>query len=557
VYLGFRGVKALFSGLVQAVQAYIVVSYTEGQKSRAGRFRFFRRQLTCAGILFFLIIITPWRSWCLAVRKVGSLCFSRFVSKFIGYNIFEFGTLKAREDNNIVLEKLFELSVRKTDVRTEIVGGVTTFMTMAYILFVNPSILSSAGMDKNAILLATALSAGIVSIMMGVFVNYPIALAPGMGLNAFYAFTVVIGMGVSWQTALGAVFISGLVFIALTVTQIRQLLVEALPGSLKHAITVGIGLFITIIGLKLSGILQIRLSLIPPTLEKLITTKGNATPLPFETIMEMGKILEPHILLAIIGLTIIVVLMARGVKGSMLMGIILTTIIGIFMGVVKVPPAFSPIAFPDFSKNNFLQLDIMGALNMGLLTIIFTFTFVELFDTMGTLVGTASRAGLMDKQGHFPGMGKAMLVDATGVSLGALLGTSTITAYIESAAGVAAGARTGLAAVTTGILFILALFFIPLAGLIPDAATAPALIIVGALMMESVLQIDFNDFSEAFPAFLTIVLMPFTYSIANGISAGLVFYPLLKLITGKGRDVHWIIYSLAILVLVRFLFLAD
>jgi adenine/guanine/hypoxanthine permease len=456
-----------------------------------------------------------------------------------------------------MLEKWFEISARKTDVKTEVMGGITTFMTMAYILFVNPSILSAAGMDKDAVLLATALGAGIVSILMGVFVNYPIALAPGMGLNAFYAFTVVIGMGVPWQTALGAVFISGLIFIALTATQVRQLLVEAIPTSLKHAITVGIGLFITIIGLKLSGIMQIRLSLIPPTMEKLIAAKGNATPMYFETIIEMGRLVHPETLLAVIGLAIIVVLMARGVRGSMLIGILATTLIGMVMGVVKVPAGFSPIALPDLSKNAFLQLDIMGALNMGLLTIIFTFTFVELFDTMGTLVGTATKAGLMDKQGRFPGIGKAMLVDATGVSLGALLGTSTITAYIESAAGIAAGARTGLAAVTTGILFILALFFSPLAGLIPDAATAPALIIVGALMMESVREINFSDFTEAFPAFLIIVLMPFTYSIANGISAGLVFYPLLKLLTGKGRDVHWVIYVLAVLVVLRFIFLAE
>jgi adenine/guanine/hypoxanthine permease len=456
-----------------------------------------------------------------------------------------------------MLEKWFEISARKTDVKTEVMGGITTFMTMAYILFVNPSILSAAGMDKDAVLLATALGAGIVSILMGVFVNYPIALAPGMGLNAFYAFTVVIGMGVPWQTALGAVFISGLIFIALTATQVRQLLVEAIPTSLKHAITVGIGLFITIIGLKLSGIMQIRLSLIPPTMEKLIAAKGNATPMYFETIIEMGRLVHPETLLAVIGLAIIVVLMARGVRGSMLIGILATTLIGMVMGVVKVPAGFSPIALPDLSKNAFLQLDIMGALNMGLLTIIFTFTFVELFDTMGTLVGTATKAGLMDKQGRFPGIGKAMLVDATGVSLGALLGTSTITAYVESAAGIAAGARTGLAAVTTGILFILALFFTPLAGLIPDAATAPALIIVGALMMESVREINFSDFTEAFPAFLIIVLMPFTYSIANGISAGLVFYPLLKLLTGKGRDVHWVIYVLAVLVVLRFIFLAE
>lgn len=456
-----------------------------------------------------------------------------------------------------MLDRHFGLSARNTDVKTEVVGGITTFMTMAYILFVNPSILHAAGMDKHAVLLATTLGAGIVSIVMGLWVNYPIAMAPGMGLNAFYAFTVVLGMGVPWQTALGAVFLSGLIFIVLTVTRIRQLLVEAIPLSLKHAITVGIGLFITIIGLKLSGLMQIRVSLMPETLEKIMAAKGSGTPLPVETIIELGKVADPHILLALLGLLLIVLLMARGIRGAMLIGILVTTVVGIFMDLVHIPPGFSAVAPPDMGRNAFLQLDIMGALHMGLLTIIFTFTFVELFDTMGTLVGTASKAGLMDEQGRFPRMGKAMLVDAGGVSLGALLGTSTITAYIESAAGIAAGARTGLAAVVTGTLFLLSAFFAPLAALIPDAATAPALIIVGALMMESVRAIDFRDFTEAFPAFLTIVLMPFTYSIANGISAGLVFYPLLKLVTGKGREVHWVVYILAVLVVGRFVFLSE
>jgi adenine/guanine/hypoxanthine permease len=456
-----------------------------------------------------------------------------------------------------MLDKFFALTARKTDVKTEVVAGITTFMTMAYILFVNPSILGAAGMDKNAVLLATAIGAGIVTMAMGLTVNYPIALAPGMGLNAFYAFTVVIGMGVTWQVALGAVFISGLIFILLTVTQIRQLLVEGMPASLKYAITVGIGLFITIIGLKLSGIMTIRLSLIPPTMQKLIEAKGNATPLFFETIIEMGKLADKEVLLAVFGLVFIAVLMAKNIKGSMLIGIITTTVLGIIMGIVHIPPGFSPMAMPNFSNNAFLALDIKGALNMGLITIIFTFTFVELFDTMGTLVGTATKAGLMDKSGKFPGIGKAMLVDATGVSFGALIGTSTITAYVESAAGIGAGGRTGLTAVTCGVMFLLALFFTPLAGLIPDAATAPALIIVGALMMESVRQIDFNDFTESLPAFLTIALMPFTYSIANGVSAGLVFYPLLKLISGRGREVHWIVYVLAILVVFRYIFLAE
>jgi len=456
-----------------------------------------------------------------------------------------------------LLERLFALRERRTNIQTEIMAGITTFMTMAYILFVNPSILSAAGMDKNAVLLATAIGAGVVTIMMGLVVNYPLALAPGMGLNAFYAFTVVIGMGVPWQVALGAVFISGLVFVLLTVTKVRQLLVEGMPLSLKYAITVGIGLFITIIGLKISGIMSIRLSLIPPTLDKIIAAKGNGTPLYFETILEMGKLASKEVLLSVFGLILTGILMARNTRGAILIGILATTVAGIFVGLVKVPADFVPLAVPDFHNNAFLALDLKGALSMGLLTIIFTFTFVELFDTMGTLVGTATKAGLMDKEGKFPGIGKAMLVDALGVSLGSLLGTSTITAYVESAAGIGVGGRTGLTAVVCGLLFLLALFFTPVVSLIPDAATAPALIIVGALMMDGIRKIDFDDFTEAMPAFMTIVLMPFTYSIANGISAGLVFYPLLKLCTGRGREVHYIVYILAVLVILRYLFLAE
>ena len=456
-----------------------------------------------------------------------------------------------------MLNKIFKLTERNTNVQTEVMAGVTTFMTMAYILFVNPSILGSAGMDKNAVLLATAIGSGLVTIMMGLFVNYPIALAPGMGLNAFYAFTVVIGMGVSWQVALGAVFISGLVFLLLTLTQVRQLLVEGMPNSLKHAITVGIGMFITIIGLKLSGIMSIRLSLIPPTLEKIVSAHGNGTPLSFETIIEMGKFADKEVLLAVVGLILISILIARKVQGAMLIGIIMTTLLGIGMGMVKVPAGFVPVAIPDFSNNAFFALDIAGALSMGLTTIIFTFTFVELFDTMGSLVGTTSKAGIMNKDGKIPGIGKAMLVDATGVSLGSLLGTSTITVFVESAAGVAAGGRTGITAIVCGVLFIFALFFTPVVSLIPDAATAPALIIVGCLMMESVKHINFADFTEAMPAFMTIVMMPLTYSIANGVSFGLVLYPLLKVLTGRHKEVHWIVYVLAILVIIRLIFLNE
>ncbi len=456
-----------------------------------------------------------------------------------------------------MLDRFFKLSERNTNVQTEVTAGITIFMTMAYILFVNPSILGAAGMDKNAVLLATAIGSGLVTIMMGLFVNYPIALAPGMGLNAFYAFTVVIGMGIPWQVALGAVFISGLIFLLLTLTKVRQLLVEGMPHSLKHAITVGIGLFITIIGLKISGIMSIRLSLIPPTLEKIVAGHGNGTPMYFETIIEMGKVVDKGVLLALFGLLLTSILIARNVKGSMLIGIITSTLVGVAMGIVNVPAGFVPVAIPDFSNNAFFALDIPGAISMGLMTIVFTFTFVELFDTMGTLVATTSKAGLMDKDGKIPGIGKAMLVDATGVSLGALLGTSTITAFVESAAGVAAGGRTGLTAIVCGILFLLALFLTPIVGLIPDAATAPALIIVGCLMMEGVRHIDFGDFTEAMPAFMTIIMMPFTYSIANGISFGLVLYPLLKVITGRSREVHWIVYILAVLVIIRLVFLAE
>lgn len=456
-----------------------------------------------------------------------------------------------------MLNRFFKMDERNTNVQTEITAGITTFMTMAYILFVNPSILGAAGMDKNAVLLATALGSGIVTIMMGLFVNYPIALAPGMGLNAFYAFTVVIGMGIPWQVALGAVFISGVIFLLLTLTRVRQLLVEGMPHSLKHAITVGIGLFITIIGLKISGIMSIRLSLIPPTLEKIVAGHGNGTPMYFETIIEMGKVADKEVLLALFGLLLMSVLIARNVKGAMLIGIITTTLVAIGMGLVKVPTGFVPVAIPDFNNNYFFALDIPGAIAMGLMTIVFTFTFVELFDTMGTLVATTSKAGLMDKDGKIPDIGKAMLVDATGVSLGSVLGTSTITAFVESAAGVAAGGRTGLTAIVCGILFMLALFLTPVVGLIPDAATSPALIIVGCLMMEGVRHINFSDFTEAMPAFMTIIMMPFTYSIANGISFGLVLYPLLKIITGRSREVHWIVYLLAVLVIIRLIFLAE
>jgi adenine/guanine/hypoxanthine permease len=455
------------------------------------------------------------------------------------------------------ITKFFKLQENKTTVRTEIIAGITTFMTMAYILFLNPNILSATGMDKNAVFFATAVAAGFVTIAMGLVANFPIALAPGMGLNAFFATVALAGVGMPWRVALGAVFISGLIFILLTVTKVRQILVVAVPHSLKIAITVGIGLFITIIGLKLSEIMAVSANVIPPTLDHLNATKGQSNLMFFEWNIGLGSLKNPAMLLCLLGLVITSALMALRVKGSLLIGIIVTTIIGIPMGVTKIAEGFSPFALPDFSNLAVFELDIKGALSMGIWTVVFTFTFVELFDTFGTLVGTANKAGLIDKDGNSPKIGKAMLVDAFGVSFGALMGTSTVTAYVESAAGIGEGGRTGLTAVTTGLLFLMALVLAPLATLIPNAATAPALIIVGLLMVSAIKEIDFEDFTEGLPAFMCIIMMPFTYSIANGVAAGIIFYTLLKVITGKAKKVHWMMYLLFVLVVVRYLFLTE
>ena len=456
-----------------------------------------------------------------------------------------------------MLEKLFRLTDHKTSVKTEVIAGITTFMTMAYILFLNPNILASTGMDKNAVFFATAISAGFVTIAMGLVANFPIALAPGMGLNALFATVALTGVGMPWRVALGAVFISGIIFIILTITKIRQILVIAVPNSLKRAITVGIGLFITIIGLKLSEIMVVTTSVIPPTLESIAKSGGSALLKSYEWNIGLGSFHNPGMLLCVIGLAITAMLMARHIRGSLLIGIVLTTLIGIPMGVTIVPEHFTFFSFPNLSNLAVGKLDIPGALHMGIWTVVFTFTFVELFDTFGTLVGTANRAGLIDQDGNSPLIGKAMLVDAIGISFGALMGTSTITAYVESAAGISEGGRTGLTAITTGVLFLLALFIAPLATMIPGAATAPALIIVGVLMASSVLDIDFSDFTEGFPAFITFVMMPFTYSIANGIAGGIIFYTLLKVVTGKAKQIHWMMYVLFAIVIIRFIFLSN
>jgi len=453
-----------------------------------------------------------------------------------------------------MLERFFQLKKHKTDVRTEIIAGITTFMTMAYIIFLNPSILSSTGMDPQAILFATCVAAGVVTIAMGLYVNIPVALAPGMGLNAYFAVVASKQGGMDWRIALGAVFISGIVFVILTVTNVRQLLVVAIPGSLKKAITVGIGLFITIIGLKLSEILVVKAHPIPPTMEE-FAKNGVAQLKFFEWDLFLGNLTQGAPLVTLIGLIITAVLMANHVKGALLIGILASTIIGIPFQVT--PTEGFVFQLPRFTNLAVGALDIPGAFRMGLWTVVFTFTFVELFDTFGTLVATTTKIGVIDEKGKSPVIGKAMLIDALGVSFGALVGTSTVTAYVESAAGIGEGGRTGLTAVTTGVLFLLALLLAPFAALIPNAATSPALIIVGLLMVTTIREINFEDFTEGFPAFLTITLMPFTYNIANGIAAGLTFYTLLKLLTGKAKDIHWLMYILAGLVIVRYAFLGG
>ncbi|WP_028591908.1 NCS2 family permease [Paenibacillus massiliensis] len=467
------------------------------------------------------------------------------------------------------MERFFKLKANGTTVRTEIMAGITTFMAMAYILSVNPNTLTAFGqidIGWYSVFLATALAAGIFTIAMGLFINFPVALAPGMGLNAYFA-SVILASATSdqpftWQMGLTAVFISGLIFILLTVTRVRQTLLVAIPDGLKHAITVGIGMFITIIGLKNSGIMTIGVE------------AGNDIPahtftnvLSYETVIHLGSLENTSVQLAIFGLLLISILMVLRVKGAILFGILGTTVIGMFMGAVDYSVLSGPNAHwtPDFTQLNFMEFDWNGIMHTGIISAIATFTFVELFDTFGTLVGTAQRAGIMDEpEEGKKRVGKAMFVDAVAVTGGAMLGTSTTTAYVESAAGIAEGGRTGLTAVTTGVCFLLALFLAPVAALIPGAATAAALIVVGVLMAQSIKQIDFQDMVIAIPAFLTFVIMPFTYNIANGISFGIVTYVILALVanmasakTGKKYSIHWMMWVLAILIILRYVLVGS
>jgi AGZA family xanthine/uracil permease-like MFS transporter len=426
-----------------------------------------------------------------------------------------------------MLDNLFKLTERQTDVRTEIIAGLTTFLTAAYIVFVNPNILANTGMDKGALITVTCVVAGLSSILMGLWANAPIMMAPGMGLNAFFAFALVLGQGVAWQQALGVVFVSGVIFLILTFLGIREKIVKAIPPSLRIATSVGIGLFIAFIGMQGLGLI----------------VRNDAV------LVGLGT-MNKTVLLGLVGLLLIVILEIKKIKGSILIGILATALAGMALklspfpgGLMAMPPSMAPVAF---------KLDIMGALKVSLWANIFSFMFVDLFDSLGTLLAVCREADL-EKDGDIKDLPRMLSADAVATVFGAILGTSTTTSYIESASGVAEGGRTGMTAVTTGVLFILAAFFTPVIGAVQAYATAPALIVVGIFMMRGIGQINFYDFEEGVPAFLTLILMPLTYSIAQGLVFGFIAYALIKILVGKVKDLDPILIIIAALCLVSLL----
>ena len=429
------------------------------------------------------------------------------------------------------IERFFKVREKGSTVRTELLAGMTTFIAMAYILFVNPNILADAGIPKEAAIASTIWIAALASMAMGIFANYPVALAPGMGLNAFFAYYVCGVLGLHWTVALGAVFFSGVLFLLLTVGGIRQAIINAVPRDLKLAISVGIGLFIAFIGLKGTGLI----------------VENSAT------YVALGHVTSPTTLLSLFGLLFTAALMARGIHGAILIGIFVTTILAMAFGMTPAPQGFGDIittSLPHMGET-FGQLDLAGAWHYGLVSIIFTFTVVELFDNMGTLIGLTTKAKMVRPDGHIENIDKALTTDAVGTMVSAVFGTSTVTSYIESAAGITAGGRTGLTAVAAGVLFMAALLFTPLIGLVPAFATAPALILVGALLMSEVGKIDFSDFTNALPAFLTIIMMPLTSSIANGFAFGFISYTVMKLCAGQYKKVSWIMYLVSIAFLIN------
>jgi len=429
------------------------------------------------------------------------------------------------------LESYFQFEELGATWRTETLAGVTTFLTMAYIIFVNPSILRDAGMPVQATMAATCVSAAFGSVLMGAFARYPIALAPGMGLNAYFAYSVVKGLGLPWQAALGAVFLSGVVFLLLTFTGVRQLILSALPPELYASVAAGIGLFIALIGLQNSGIIV-------------------AHP---QTLVALGNLRRPATLLAIFGLLLIAALMAWRVRAAMLIGILATTALAAALGLVHWQP--QAFRWSDITATAG-KLDVPAILRVGFLEIVFVFLFIDLFDNLGTLVGVAKKAGMLDAQNRIPRVGRILFADASATIVGSLAGTSTVVSYIESAAGIMAGGRTGVTAVVVGLLFVLALFLAPVAGFIPAAATAPALIVVGSLMVSTVADIRWSDPALAIPAFLTMLTIPLTFSIANGIAFGFISYTLLRTLRGEFRDVSWLVYFLTALFIARFAYLS-
>jgi adenine/guanine/hypoxanthine permease len=439
-----------------------------------------------------------------------------------------------------VLERLFKLKDNGTSVRTEIMAGVTTFMTLSYILFVQPTVLSACGMDFGAVLAATCIASALATFLMGLYANYPIALAPGMGQNFFFTYTVVLQMGISWEKALGAVFLSGMLFLILSFFGFREKVIDGIPESIKEAIAVGIGLFIALVGFQWAGVV--------------VASPG--------TLVALGNLTSRPVLLSLSGLLLTIVLIAGRVRGAILWGILATALGGLPLGVVRYHGFIG--AFPSISPTLF-KLDIAGSFGLGLASVVFVFFFLALFDSVGTLIGVTSQAGLL-VGGKLPRAKQALAADAFGSVAGALLGTSTVTAYVESAAGVAEGGRTGLANFVTGGLMLLGLFLHPLSRMIGEGypmasgsriypVVAPALIVIGSMMLKNVRRIQWDDATEAIPAFLTMVMMPFSFSITEGISFGFISYAVLKLTSGRAREVHWIVYTFTLLFILRYLFL--
>jgi len=429
-----------------------------------------------------------------------------------------------------LLERYFRLKENQATVRTEFLGGLTTFVTMAYIVVVNPQILSKAGMPVDGVVFATCIASAVATLVMGLYANYPIALAPGMSLNTYFTYSVCLGMHVPWQTALGVVFFSGVFFLILTVSHVREQIVNGIPDCLKHSTGAGIGMFIAFVGLRNANLVV-------------------ASPATFVT---LGSFHNREAQLACVGLAIMLILMTRKITGAILIGVIATTLLGIFRGLSAWPERILSLPHPSAT---WLKLDLRAAMHLGLLEIVFVFLFVDLFDNVGTLLGVCEQGGFV-KQGKIPRVGRALVADAVGTIFGALTGTSTVTSYIESAAGVAAGARTGLSNVFVAALFLLAAFFAPLASAIPGFATAPALIVVGALMTESIGRVAWADFTDAIPAFVTILATPLTFSIATGLSLGLISYTLVKVAAGRFREVSPVIWVLTGLFILRYAYLA-